>query len=55
MSLSYQANPLCLECSLKNECGTYLGDKLYSDPCGVFNLCNGIFVIRAKVKIETED
>ena len=45
MSLSYQAN----------ECGTYLGDKLYSDPCGVFNLCNGIFVIRAKVKIETED
>ena len=45
----------CLECSLKNECGTYLGDKLYSDPCGVFNSCSGIFVIRAKVKIETED
>lgn len=27
----------CLECSLKNECGTYLGDRLYSDPCDVFN------------------
>lgn len=54
MSLSYRANP-CLECSLKNECGTYLGDRLYSDPCDVFNSCSGIFVIRAKVKIETED
>lgn len=42
----------CLECSLKNECGTYLGDRLYSDPCDVFNSCSGIFVIRAKVKIE---
>ena len=40
----------CLECSLKNECGTYLGDRLYSDPCDVFNSCSGIFVIRAKVK-----
>ena len=45
----------CLECSLKNECGTYLGDRLYSDPCDVFNSCSGIFVLRAKVKIETED
>ena len=45
----------CLECSLKNECGTYLGDRLYSDPCDVFSSCSGIFVVRAKVKIETED
>ena len=45
----------CLECSLKNECGTYLGDRLYSDPCDVlihvkWNICN-----TCQSKIETED